>query len=135
VLDSSAAVLLKTFENNTVGAFNVTRSLAPLLLRSRGTIVMVSSGMGGIAQMGGGFPGYRLSKAGLSALTRILHAELHESGVRVNAVCPGWVKTDLGGPNATRDVETGAKGVVWAATVAPDGPSGGFYRDGIQIPW
>ncbi|MCB9675471.1 MAG: SDR family NAD(P)-dependent oxidoreductase [Alphaproteobacteria bacterium] len=134
ILDTTPDILKRTFENNTVGAFVVTRALAPLLVKSRGNVVNVSSGMGGLSQMGGGFPGYRLSKAALSALTRIFHAELGDA-IHINAVCPGWVKTDLGGPNATRDVTTGASGIVWAATLDDDGPSGGFFRDGIEIPW
>ena len=76
---------------------------------------------------------YRVSKAALNALTRILARD--SSRLRVNAVCPGWVKTDMGGPGASRDVETGASGIVWAATLGDDGPHGGFFRDGKAIPW
>ncbi|MCB9672422.1 MAG: SDR family NAD(P)-dependent oxidoreductase [Alphaproteobacteria bacterium] len=136
VLEADLRVFRRTFETNTLGAFNVTRALARLLLRNGGgNLVNVSSGMGGIQEMGAGYPAYRLSKAALNALTRVLHAELNPSGVRVNAVCPGWVQTDMGGPNATRDLASGAAGVVWAATLEPDGPSGNFYRDGTLIPW
>lgn len=78
---------------------------------------------------------YRVSKAGLNALTRLLAAELRPRGVLVNAVCPGWVRTEMGGPGATRDVEEGAAGIVWAATLSPDGPTGGLFRDGRVIPW
>ncbi|MEZ4320257.1 MAG: SDR family NAD(P)-dependent oxidoreductase [Myxococcota bacterium] len=135
ILDTTPDILRRTFENNALSAFMVTKALVPLLVRSRGNVVNVSSGMGGLHQMGGGFPGYRISKSALSAITRIFHSELHSKGVRVNAVCPGWVQTDLGGRNATRDVAAGASGVVWAATLEPDGPSGGFFRDGLEIPW
>lgn len=78
---------------------------------------------------------YRISKVGLNAFTRILARELVASAVRVNAVSPGWVRTALGGPGATRTVEEGARGIVWAALVGPDGPTGGFFRDGQPIPW
>jgi NAD(P)-dependent dehydrogenase (short-subunit alcohol dehydrogenase family) len=78
---------------------------------------------------------YRVSKAGLNALTRLLAAELRPRGVLVNAVCPGWVRTEMGGPGASRDVVEGAAGIVWAATLPPDGPTGGFFRDGRPIPW
>ena len=112
----------------------VSKALGPLL-GPGANVVNVSSGMGGIAAMGGGSLGYRLSKAALNAFTRVLHAELSPRGVRVNSVCPGWVRTDLGGARAPRPVEEGAAGIVWAATLGPDGPSGGFFRDGKPIPW
>ncbi|MCA9520577.1 MAG: SDR family NAD(P)-dependent oxidoreductase [Myxococcales bacterium] len=85
----------------------------------------------------GGWPrsAYRVSKAGLNAFTRILAVELAEAGVIVNAVCPGWVRTDMGGSAAPRSLETGGESIVWAATLAVDGPSGGFYRDGRRIAW
>jgi NAD(P)-dependent dehydrogenase (short-subunit alcohol dehydrogenase family) len=84
----------------------------------------------------GGWPrsAYRVSKAALNALTRILARSL-PAGQRVNAVCPGWVQTRMGGPGASRSLEQGARGIVWAATLGPDGPSGGFFRDGRAIDW
>lgn len=78
---------------------------------------------------------YRVSKAGLNAAARFLAAELAPIGARVNAVCPGWVRTGMGGPGAPRSVEEGAAGIVWAATLPPDGPTGGFFRDGKPIAW
>jgi len=78
---------------------------------------------------------YRISKVGLNAFTRILARELAGSAVRVNAVSPGWVRTAMGGPGATRTVEEGARGIAWAALMGPDGPTGGFFRDGQPIPW
>ena len=78
---------------------------------------------------------YRVSKIALNAFTRIAARELAGTGVRVNAVCPGWVRTDMGGAGATRSVEEGAASIVWAATLAPEGPSGGFFRDGVAIEW
>jgi NAD(P)-dependent dehydrogenase (short-subunit alcohol dehydrogenase family) len=83
----------------------------------------------------GGSLAYAVSKAGLNAYTRLLAPELSPQGARVNAVCPGWVQTDMGGPAAPRTVEEGAAGIVWAATLPPDGPTGGFFRDGRPIPW
>ncbi len=78
---------------------------------------------------------YRVSKAALNAATRFLARELGPRGVLVNAVCPGWVRTGMGGPGAPRSVEEGASGIVWAATLPPDGPTGGFFRDGRPVPW
>jgi len=126
--------VIAAFETNTLGALSVGQAMAPIIVDSGGgNIVNVSSGMGGITEMNGGSTPYRLSKAALNALTRILHAELHLQNVRVNSVCPGWVKTRLGGPGATRSLEHGAAGIVWAATLGPDGPSGGFFRDGKPL--
>lgn len=78
---------------------------------------------------------YSVSKVGLNAFTRILARDLEDTGIRVNSVCPGWVRTDMGGPNASRDIETGGRSIVWAATPGDPGPSGGFFRDGRTIPW
>jgi carbonyl reductase 1 len=78
---------------------------------------------------------YSVSKAGLNAFTRILDREMGGRGIRFNSVCPGWVRTDMGGPSATRDLTTGGRSIVWAATLGSDGPSGGFFRDGRRIPW
>ncbi len=78
---------------------------------------------------------YRVSKVALNALTRILARELASTKIKVNAVCPGWVRTRMGGRGASRSVEDGARGIVWAATLPPDGPSGGFFRDGKAIEW
>jgi NAD(P)-dependent dehydrogenase (short-subunit alcohol dehydrogenase family) len=133
-LEADPYAVLRELDANTVGAVRVSKALA--LLLSRGAnVVNVSSGMGGIAEMNGGSLGYRLSKAALNAFTRVLHAELAPRGIHVNSVCPGWVRTDMGGARAPRSVEEGAAGIVWAATLGPDGPSGGFFRDGKPIAW
>ena len=86
------------------------------------------------AELGWPSSGYRVSKIGLNALVRILAPELAARRIRVNAVCPGWVRTDMGGPGASRSVERGAASIVWAATLE-DGTTGGFFRDGRAIPW
>jgi NAD(P)-dependent dehydrogenase (short-subunit alcohol dehydrogenase family) len=77
---------------------------------------------------------YQVSKAGLNALVRVLAPDLAARGIRVVAVCPGWVRTDMGGVHATRSLAEGAASIVWAATLT-DGTTGGFFRDGVLIPW
>ncbi len=125
----------RTLQTNFYGAYRLTIALLPLLRASEHPrIVNVSSGMGGVAEMGGWSPGYRVSKAALNALTRILSTELKDAGFLVNSACPGFVKTDMGGPmGAQKPVEDGATGIVWLATLPDDGPTGGFFRDGNPV--
>ena len=121
-------------ETNTFGPWRLAQAFLPLLRRSDSArIVNVSSGAGQLAEMGGGYAAYRISKAGLNALTRILAVE--EPGILVNCLNPGWVRTDMGGPDAPRSVEEGADTAVWLATLPDDGPSGGFFADREPIPW
>jgi NAD(P)-dependent dehydrogenase (short-subunit alcohol dehydrogenase family) len=134
VLGAGEKDVLDTIDINAIGPWRLTRTLVPLLARNA-RIVNVSSGMGAIGDMGSGYFGYRASKAALNVLTRSLAPELKSRGIMINSVCPGWVKTDMGGPNATRSVEQGASGIVWAATLPPGGPTNGFFRDGRPIAW
>ncbi|MGD1221564.1 SDR family NAD(P)-dependent oxidoreductase [Streptomyces krungchingensis] len=128
-------VVREAAETNLYGPWRLTQALLPLLRASaHPRIVNVSSEAASLAGMGGGTPAYSASKAALNALTRMLAAELRGDGVLVNAVCPGWVATDMGGPGG-RPVEEGAASVVWAATLPDDGPTGGFFRDGRPLPW
>jgi NAD(P)-dependent dehydrogenase (short-subunit alcohol dehydrogenase family) len=122
-------------ETNLFGAWRVTLALLPLLRRSdHPRVVNVSSGGGSLASMSGGTPAYSISKASLNALTRLLSAELERDHVLVNSVCPGWVATDMGGAGG-RPVADGAAGIVWAATLPDDGPTGGFFRDERPVAW
>ncbi|MCV3273350.1 SDR family oxidoreductase [Roseobacter sinensis] len=124
----------QTFATNLFGAWAAALAAIPLLRRGRSArIVNVSSGSGSLSDMGGGTPGYGVSKAALNALTLKLADELRRDHILVNAVCPGWVATDMGGGG--RPIPEGARGVVWAATLPDDGPTGGFYRDGKRIAW
>ncbi|HEY1377212.1 MAG TPA: SDR family oxidoreductase [Gemmataceae bacterium] len=125
-----------TLETNLFGAWRVAQAFAPLVRKSRhGRIVNLSSQMGQLASMTDGTPGYRVSKAALNALTRLLADDLKADGVLVNSACPGWVRTDMGGPNAPGTVEQGADTPVWLATLPDDGPSGWFFQNRKPIPW
>jgi len=136
VLDSKVETWRDTLETNLVGPLRLIQSLVPLMKQNGyGRIVNVSSGQGQLSDMGVGTPAYRVSKTALNALTRTLAAELKGSGILVNVVCPGWVKTDMGGASAPRTVEQGADTAVWLATLPEDGASGGFFRDRKPIPW
>jgi NAD(P)-dependent dehydrogenase (short-subunit alcohol dehydrogenase family) len=129
-------VIREHIETNLLGAWRLAAAAIPLMRNGGyGRIVNVSTGMGQLSGMGGGSPGYRVSKTGLNAMTRILASELRGSGILVNAVCPGWVETDMGGRSAPRTVEQGADTAVWLATLPDDGPTGGFFRDREPIPW
>ena len=134
VMRARIETLRRTMEVNVYGALRVTQALLPLMPKNDARIVNVSSGMGQLSDMNGGWPAYRISKTALNALTRILADELRGTGIRVNSICPGWVKTDMGGPGATRTPEEGADTIVWVAT-ARDVPTGGFFRDRKPIPW
>src|ERR671917_2352075 len=126
----------EALEANLFGAWRLCEMAIPLMRRDGyGRIVNVSTGLAALEDMGGGSPGYRISKTSLNALTRILSSELRGSGILVNAVNPGWVQTDMGGSNANRTVEEGADGVVWAATLPNNGPTGGFFRDRRHVAW
>ena len=123
-------------EANTFGPLMVCQELIPLLKKSgSGRIVNVSSGMASLANMSGGSPAYRITKTALNAVTGILADELKGSGIAVNSVHPGWVRTDMGGKNAAKSVEEGADTPVWLATHPDGGPTGGFYLDRKPMPW
>jgi NAD(P)-dependent dehydrogenase (short-subunit alcohol dehydrogenase family) len=125
-----------SIETNTLGAFRLCQALIPLMRKNgSGRVVNVSTGMAQLSEMDGGYPGYRISKTALNAVTRIFSAETRGNDILVNSVCPGWVRTEMGGEGAERTPAQGAAGVVWAATLPPGGPTGGFFRDGERIDW
>jgi NAD(P)-dependent dehydrogenase (short-subunit alcohol dehydrogenase family) len=126
----------RTFETNVFGVVEVCRVFAPPMARAgHGRIVNVSSGAGQLSTMSTYAPAYSMSKTALNAFTRILASTYRGNGVLVNAVDPGWVRTDMGGPSAPRSVEEGADTIVWLATLPDDGPTGGFFRDRRVIEW
>ena len=129
------AVVREAAETNLYGPWLMVQEFLPLLRNSdHPRIVNVSSEAASLAGMGGGTPAYTASKVALNALTRMLADELRRDRILVNAVCPGWVATDMGGPGG-RPVAEGAASVVWAATLPDSGPTGGFFRDGRPLPW
>ncbi len=125
----------ETIATNLLGPWRVSKAFVPLLRKSAAArIVNVSSDAGSLARMGAGPPAYQVSKAALNALTRTLAGELRTAGILVNAVCPGWVASDMGGSGG-RPLADGAAGIVWAATLPESGPTGGFFQDGKPLPW
>jgi len=135
-LDVAPHMLREAFDTNTLGAYRVIQALVPgMRAQGYGRIVNVSSGLGQLEDMGGGYPAYRVSKAALNALTRIFAAELRSDGILVNAVCPGWVRTDMGGSQASLTPNEGAETIVWAATLPDGGPTATFFRNKEPIPW
>lgn len=129
-------VVRDTLEVNLLGPWRLAQECVPLMRRrSYGRIVNLSSGLGSMAEMAASYSAYRVSKAGLNALTRILADELRGTNILVNAVCPGWVQTAMGGPNAPVPVDKGADTATWLATLPDGGPTGGFFRDRRLIPW
>lgn len=128
--------VVETIRTNLLGPWRVCQAFLPLLQKSRASrVVNVSSESGSLAHMGAGPPAYQVTKAALNALTRTLAGELRHAHILVNAVCPGWVATEMGGAGAPRSLEEGAAGIVWAATLPQNGPTGGFFRDRKPLPW
>ena len=128
--------LRSTLETNLIGPLSLCQNFIPLMKKHNyGRIVNVSSSMGAFNEMGSGSASYRISKTALNSMTSILANELKGSNILVNTMSPGWVRTDMGGNNATRSVEQGADTAIWLATFPDNGPSGKFFQDRKEIPW
>ena len=146
VLDEEVSVLAvpvetarKTFETNVYGPLLLCQLVVPGMIEQRyGRIVNVSSGAGQLSSMSDYAPSYSLSKVAINAITRMVAAALKDARARnvlVNSVDPGWVRTDMGGADATRSPEKGAETPVWLATLPDNGPTGGFFHDRKPVPW
>jgi NAD(P)-dependent dehydrogenase (short-subunit alcohol dehydrogenase family) len=136
ILSVAPDLVRRVFETNTMGALQVCQAMIPLLrLSSAGRILNISSGLGSLNDMDRGYPSYRISKAALNAVTRILAAELTGTDITINAICPGWVQTDMGGPNAERTPAQSVAGIMPVLLSKKDRPNGEFLRDGKPIPW
>ena len=135
-LPEYASVIQRTFTTNALGPHLLSRALVPPMVKhGYGRVVNVTSGMGQLSEMNSGYPGYRMSKTALNAVTRMFADETRGSNVLVNSVCPGWVRTDMGGKGATRSIEQGVETIVWLATLPDGAPTGGFFRDKKPMAW
>ncbi|NQY78845.1 MAG: SDR family NAD(P)-dependent oxidoreductase [Candidatus Caenarcaniphilales bacterium] len=133
IINCDIGEIKEALNTNTLGPISLIQSLVDSFNKGA-EIINISSGMGQLSEMNGHCPAYRISKTGINAVTKIFAEELRPYGVSINSVCPGWVKTDMGGANATRVVSKGAETPVWLATENP-GYTGSFFRDKELIEW
>jgi NAD(P)-dependent dehydrogenase (short-subunit alcohol dehydrogenase family) len=136
VLTISREQMVGTFQTNTFGALEMLQAFLPYLKKSAAArVINVSSGYGQLDGLSANVPSYCLSKLALNGLTIMLAEALRHDGIAVNSMCPGWVRTDMGGSDATRSVEEGADTAVWLATEADQNLTGKFFRDRKEIGW
>jgi NAD(P)-dependent dehydrogenase (short-subunit alcohol dehydrogenase family) len=134
--EQTIQLIRDTMQTNVYGPLLLSRLAIPIMKSRRyGRIVNLSSNMGSLTEMGPGYLAYRMSKAGINVVTRVLAAESEGLGILINSVDPGWVQTAMGGSGASRTVQKGAETAVWLATLPDSGPTGGFFRDRKTIAW
>jgi NAD(P)-dependent dehydrogenase (short-subunit alcohol dehydrogenase family) len=134
-VERDASMIEAAWQVNLLGAWRLVRAFSPPMVeRGWGRIVNVSTGLAEHAYKGGGGI-YRQTKIALNAMTRALAEELEGTGVLVNAISPGWCRTDMGGNEAGRSAAQGAASIVWGVTLADDGPTGGYFYDGEPLTW
>jgi NAD(P)-dependent dehydrogenase (short-subunit alcohol dehydrogenase family) len=134
--EHESQIIRDTMQTNVYGPLLLSRLAIPVMKSRRyGRIVNLSSGMGSLSEMGPGYVAYRMSKAAINVVTRVLASETQGLGILINSVDPGWVQTSMGGSGASRTVEKGAETAVWLATLPDKGPTGGFFRDRKTVPW
>jgi NAD(P)-dependent dehydrogenase (short-subunit alcohol dehydrogenase family) len=136
LLTMDPSILEKSMATNFFGSYHVIQSFIPIMEKhGYGRIINVSSGYGEMREMSQqGVGAYKLSKLALNGLTQLIAAEI-KGDIKINAVCPGWVSTDMGGPSAPKSPKQAAENILWLATIGLEGPNGGFFRDGIRIDW
>jgi NAD(P)-dependent dehydrogenase (short-subunit alcohol dehydrogenase family) len=136
LLNMEPSILEGTMSTNFFGAYHVIRSFIPLMKKQGyGRVINISSEYGAISEMSHqGVGAYKLSKLALNGLTRLVAAEI-KGDIKINAVDPGWVSTDMGGSSAPKTPEQAAESILWLAAIGPEGPNGGFFRDKKQIDW
>lgn len=136
VAEPDFGIVEEAIATNLLGPWRMCVAFIPLMRKNRwGRIVNVSSGSGSLHSMGSETPAYGVTKAALNALTIKLAKAVARDGILVNAVCPGWVRTDMGGAGAPRSVSQGAASIMWAVELPDGGPTGGFFRDGKKVEW
>jgi len=136
ILSVSMTTLEQTLATNTLGALCVSQMAIPLMQKNHyGRLVNVSSDMGQLSRLNRSSPAYRLSKTGLNVVTRMLADTTRGTDILVNCCHPGWVKTDMGGPGATRSLEQGADTILWLATLPSGGPNGASFMDRVEMEW
>lgn len=137
VFTVSEKQLRATLETNLFGPLHMIRAFVPLMIQNGyGRVVNISSEMGSLDGMEhANTISYRISKTALNALTRVTAEAVRGTNIKVNTMCPGWVKTEMGGLGATRTPEQGADTAVWLATLPADGPNGGFFQDRKPLAW
>ncbi len=136
VLDMPPERLLAAFRTNAMGALLTMQAVLPVMReRGYGRVVNISSRAGQLEELRSGVPSYRVSKTALNSLTRVAAAEFASENIKINAMCPGWLRTDMGGATAPLAVADGAVTAIWLATLPANGPTGGFFRDMKMLPW
>ncbi|QRG70624.1 SDR family oxidoreductase [Brevibacillus choshinensis] len=136
LMEMEPSILEATMATNFFGAYHVIRSFMPIMEKQGyGRVINVSSEYGALREMSSpGVGAYKLSKLALNGLTRLVAAEI-KGDIQINAVDPGWVSSDMGGPSAPRTPKQAAESILWLATTGPEGPNGGFFRDGKRTDW
>lgn len=136
ILDLTREQMLRSFDTNVLGAFHAMQAALPFMVKHKyGRIVNISSRAGQLEELRPGFPSYRVSKTALNSLTRVTAAEFQDHDIRINAMCPGWIRTAMGGAGAPLSAEDGAVTAIWLASLPQGGPTGGFFKQKAPLPW